>query len=87
MSVVGKSICSGFKTGFYISYHGRNVVRYIKQEDYMKDGQISGYFDTVNIWQYFEQNEFHTILNLEQVNFRQTLVACEKSLDAVILAL
>ncbi len=34
MSVVGKSTCSGFKTGLYISYHGENVVRYIKQRGY-----------------------------------------------------
>ncbi len=40
MSVVGKSTCSGFKTGLYISYHGGNAVRYIKQRDYfMKDAQ------------------------------------------------
>ena len=31
MSVVGKSTCSGFKTGLYISYYGGNAVRYIKQ--------------------------------------------------------
>ncbi len=29
MSVVKKSTCSGFKTRLYISYHGRNAVRYI----------------------------------------------------------
>ncbi len=46
MSVVGKSTCSGFKTGLYISYNGGNVVRYIKQWGcFLKDGGISGYFD------------------------------------------
>ncbi len=46
-SVVGKLTCSGFKTGLYISYHGGNAVRYIKQSGYlMKYGRISGYFDT-----------------------------------------
>ncbi len=47
MSVVGKSTCSGFQTGLYISYHDGNAVRYIKQRGYiMKAGRISGYFDT-----------------------------------------
>ncbi len=48
ISVVGNSTCSGFKTGLYLSYHGKNAVRYIKQRGYfMKDhGQISDYFDT-----------------------------------------
>ncbi len=32
MSVVGKSTCSGFKTGLYISYHGGNAVWYKKKE-------------------------------------------------------
>ncbi len=36
MSVVGKSTCSGVKTGLYISYHGGNAVRYIKQGSYEK---------------------------------------------------
>ena len=31
MSVVGRSTYSGFKTWLYISYHGGNAVRYIKQ--------------------------------------------------------
>ena len=47
MSVVGKSTCSGFKTGLYISCHGGNAVRYIKQRGYfIQDVRISGYFDT-----------------------------------------
>ncbi len=47
MSVVGKSTCSGFKTGLYMSYHSWNAVRYIKQRGYfMKDARMSGYFDT-----------------------------------------
>ncbi len=47
MSVVGKSTCSGFKTGLYISYHGGNAVRFIKHRGYfMKDARISGYFDS-----------------------------------------
>ena len=47
MSVVGKSTCLGFKTGWYISYHGGNALRYIKQRGYfMKDARISDYFDT-----------------------------------------
>ena len=58
MSVVGKSTCSGFKTGLYISYHGDNVVRYIKQRGYfMRDGWISGYFDT----------KYMTALRIEQI--------------------
>ena len=47
MSVVGKSTCSGFKTGLYISYHGGNAIRYIQQKGYfMRDARISGYFHT-----------------------------------------
>ncbi len=47
MSVVGKYTFSGFKTGLYISYHGGNAVRDIKQRGYfMKDGRISDYFNT-----------------------------------------
>ena len=57
MSVVGKSTCSGFKTGLYISYHGGNAVRYIKQRGYsMKDGRVSGQFDT----------KYITVLRIEQ---------------------
>ena len=57
MSVVGKSTCSGFKKGLYISYHGGNAVRYIKQRDYfMKDSRISGYFDT----------KYMTVIRIEQ---------------------
>ncbi len=83
MSVVGKSTCSGFKTGLYISYHGGNAVRYIKQRVYfMKDGWISGYFDTKYIailWiepilHNFEDQKIANFLNLEQVYFRVTLV-------------
>ena len=83
MSVVGKSTCSGFKTGLYISYHGGNAVRYIKQRGYfMKDGRISGYFDTKymtvlrieQILHNFEDQKFANFLNLEQVYFRVTLV-------------
>ncbi len=49
MSAVGKSTCSGFKTGFHISDNGGDVVRYIKQRGHsVKAGQISGYFDTKN---------------------------------------
>ncbi len=84
MSVVGKSTCSGFKTGLYISYHGGNAVRYIKQMCYfMKDPGISGYFDTkymtvLRIEQTlhnFEDQKFANFFNLEQVNFRVTLVS------------
>ena len=58
MSVVGKSTCSGFKTGLYISYHGENAVRYIKERGYfMKDAQISGYFDT----------KYMSVLRIEQI--------------------
>ncbi len=85
MSVVGKSTCSGFKTGLYISYYGGNVVRYIKQEGHvLKDARISGYFDTKymtvlqieQILHNFEGQKFANFLNLEQVNFRVTLVKC-----------
>ena len=58
MSVVGKSTCSEFKTGLCISYHGGNPVRYIKQRGYfMKDAQISDYFDT----------QYMTVLRIEQI--------------------
>ncbi len=57
MSVVGKSTCSGFKTGLHISYHGGNAVRYIKQRGYfMKDARIYGYFDP----------KYMTVLRIEQ---------------------
>ncbi len=83
MSVVGKSTCSGFKTGFYISYHGGNAVRYIKERgSFLKDGRISEYFDTKymtvlqieQILHNFEDQKFANFLNLERVNFRVTLV-------------
>ncbi len=83
MSVVGKSICSGFKTGLYISYHGGNAVRYIKQMgNFMKGAKISGYFDTKfmtvlqieKILYNFEDQKCSHFFNLEQVNFRVTLV-------------
>ncbi len=58
MSVVGKSTCSWFKTGLYISHHGGKAVRYIKQRGYfMKDGQISGYFDA----------KYMTVLQIQQI--------------------
>ncbi len=47
MGVVGKSIRSGLKTGLYVSYHGGNDVNYIKQRSYfLKDGRMSGYFNS-----------------------------------------
>ena len=84
MSVVGKSTCSGSKTGLYISYHGGNDVRHIKQRGYfLKEAQISGYFDTkymtvlrtVQILHNFEDQKFANFFNVEQVNFRMTLVS------------
>ncbi len=45
MSVVGKSTCSGLKTGLCISYHGGNTVSYIKQRSYYLKDCLSGYFD------------------------------------------
>ena len=85
MSVVGKSTCSGFKTGLYISYHGGKVVRYIKQRaNVMKNARISSYFDTKymavlrieQILHNFEDQKFADFFNLEQVNFRVTLIKC-----------
>ncbi len=79
MSVVGKSTCSGVKTGLYISYHDEKTVGYIKKRGYfMKDGRISGYFDTnymtvLQIEQILHNFEDH-FFNLEQVDFRVTLV-------------
>ena len=79
MSVVGKSTCSWFKTGLYISYHGGNAVRYIKQRGYfLKDARISGYFDTKymtilrieQILHNFKDQKIANFINLEQVNFR-----------------
>ena len=58
MSVVGKLTCSGLKTGLYISYHGGNAVRYIKQKSYlMKDGRISVHLDT----------KYMTLCQIEQI--------------------
>ena len=68
MSVVGKSTCSGFKTGLYISYYGSNAVKYIKQRGYfMKDCQISGYLDT----------KYVTVLRIELIlhNFEDSKIA------------
>ena len=85
MSVVGKSTCSGFKTWLYISYHGGHAVRHIKHRGYfMKDGRISGHFDTKymtalrieQILHHFEDRKIGNFLNLKQVNFRVTLVIC-----------
>ncbi len=48
MSVVGKSTCSGLKAGLYMSYHGGNGVRYIKQRRYfLKDVKIVGRPDSI----------------------------------------
>ena len=45
--IAGKSTCSGFKTGLFISYHFGNAVRYIKLRGYsIKDSRKSDYFDT-----------------------------------------
>ncbi len=83
MSVVGKSTCSGSKTGLYMSYHSGNAVRYINQRGYfIKDAGISGYFDTKymtflrieQILHNLEDQKFANFFNLEQVNFRMTLV-------------
>ena len=83
MSVVGKSTCSRSKTGLYISYYGGHAVMYIKQRGYvLKDTRISGYFDTKymtvlrieQILHNFEDQKFANFFNLEQVNFRVTLV-------------
>ena len=83
MSVVGKSTCSGFKTGLYIlSYHGEKTVGYIKKRGYfLKDGRISGYFDTsymtdLQIEQILHNFEDQKIafFYLEQVDFCVTLV-------------
>ena len=85
MSVVGKSTCSGFKTGLYISYHGGNAVSYINQRSYfLKNGLISGYFDTEymtvlqteHILHNFEDQKIANFFNIEQVNFHVTLVIC-----------
>ncbi len=81
MSVVGKSTCSGFKTGLYISCNGGKAVRYIKKRGcFMKQGRISGYFDTkyVTVLQIeqilhnFECQKIGNFSNLEQVNFCMT---------------
>ena len=67
MSVVGKSTC------------------YIKQRGYfIQDARISGYFETKymtllwieQILHNFEDQKFVIFFNLEQVNFRVTLVIC-----------
>ena len=85
MSVVGKSTCSGFKTWLYISCYGGNAVGYIKERGlFVKDARISGYFDTKHvtvlrkeqILHNFKDQKFANFFNLEQVNFRVTLVIC-----------
>ena len=90
MSVVGKSTCSGFLTGSYISYHGGNAVRYIKQRGYfLKNGRIPGYFDTKymkvlrieQILHSFEDQKIANFLYLEQVDFRVTLIALQRQLN------
>ncbi len=79
MSVVGKSTCSEIETVLFLSYHGRNAVRYIKQRGYfMEDGRISGYLDTkymIILWieeilHNFEDQNLPIFFNLEQVKFR-----------------
>ena len=83
MSDVGKSTCSRFKTGLYISYHGGNAVRFIRQRGFfLKDGRISGYFDTnymtilqiEQILHGLKDQKSANFFNLEQVNFHVTLV-------------
>ncbi len=78
MSVVGKSTCSGYKTGLYILYDGENAVRYIIQRGYfMKDGLISGYFDI----------KYMTILRIEQIlpNFEDQKIANFLTLNRSII--
>ena len=61
MSVVGKSTCSGFKTGLHISYHGGKVVRCINQRGFfLNDGRITDYFDT----------KYMTVLRIEQILYK-----------------
>ncbi len=58
MSVVGKSTCSGSKTGLYISYHGGNAVRNINhRSNFLKDARIPSYFDS----------KYMTVLHIEQI--------------------
>ena len=53
----------------------------------MKDARISGYFDTKymtllrieQILHNFEDQKFANFFNLEQVNFRVTLVTCQRT--------
>ncbi len=68
------------------TYHIMLEMPYIKQRGYfMKDGRISGYFDTKcmtilqieNILHNFEDRQIAKFFNLEQVNFRVTLVICK----------
>ena len=90
MSVVGKSTCSGFKTGLYMSCYGGNTVRYIQQRVYfMKTARIYGYFDTKymivlrieQILHNSEDQKFGNFFNLEQVDFCVTLVKCKHTFD------
>ncbi len=58
----------------------------------MKAGRISGYFDTKymtilqieQILHIFEDQKIVNFFNLEQVNFRVTLVKCESSISGFI---
>ncbi len=84
MSVVGKSTCSGFKTGLYISYHSGNALRDIKGWGYsLKDDRISSYFDAkyMTLLQIVLHNsDDQNIVNfftLAKVNFCMTLVKCD----------
>ena len=88
MSVVRKSTCSGLKTGLYISYHGGNAFKYIKQRDFFFHERSS------NFWLFWYQIYDSTLkrtnftqfwrpkicqfFNLEQGNFCMTLVICVK---------
>ena len=71
------------QNGLYMSYHGGKVVRCITRRGFfLNNGRISDYFDTKymtvfrieQILHNFEDQKFANFLNLEQVNFRVTLV-------------
>ncbi len=83
MSVVGKSTCSGLKPWMYISYHGGNVASVSNREFILRNMvEFLVIFDTKHmiflrieqLLHNFEDQKIANFFNIEQINFRMTLV-------------
>ncbi len=78
MRVVGKSTCSGFKTGLHISFHSRNAARYRNRGFKFLIILISNNYMTVlrteQILHNFEDRKFANFFSFERVNFHVTLI-------------